>query len=65
VCGKVEIGATLRLPASARTQAVAAAQPFRPVAQHPVAALRPALGVQPLAILAAATVQLGVDRARE
>lgn len=65
LCGKVEIGATLGLKSSARTQAVAAAAAFRPLPQRHVEALTSASEALPLPILAAPTVQLRIDRARE
>jgi len=65
LCGKVEIGATLGLKSSVRTQAVAAAAPFRPQPQRHVEALTQAGDDLPLPIEAAPSVQLRIDRARE
>lgn len=65
VGGKVEIGATLGVKASARAVAVAAAAPFRAMRQ-PLAELpRLRIAVQPLPVPAAQTVRIGPDRARE
>lgn len=64
-CGKVEIGSTLGVKASARVVAVAAAAPFRASQQIPVADPAPDFEAQPLPALAAPTVRLGPDRARE
>lgn len=65
VCGATEVGATLGFKVSARVVAVAAATPFRaeprPIVQSPA----PCRKAQPLPALAAPTVRLGPDRARE
>jgi hypothetical protein len=65
VCGKVEIGASVGVKASARVVAVAAAMPFRSDPQPLFEAPRPAPEALPLPAWAAPTVRLGADRARE
>lgn len=65
ICGKVEIGATLGNTTSARVVAVAAAAPFRAAPQPQFGAPRPALEALPQPALAAPSIRLKADRARE
>lgn len=65
LCGQTEINATMGIRASARVVAVAAAAPFRAEPQPEVAAPRPSFDSLPLAAVAAPTVRLRSDRARE
>lgn len=65
VGGKVEIGATLGVKASARAVAVAAAAPFRAVREPLVEPPRFGIAAQLLPVLTAQTVHIGPDRARE
>lgn len=65
LCGRTEINATLGTVNSARVAAVAAAAPFRARPQPQVAAPRPCREAMPMAALAAPTIRLGSDRARQ
>lgn len=63
--GGIEVGAVLGAGPSARVAAVAAAAPFRAPPEPVFAAPRPALDALPLPAIAAPSVRLGPDRARE